>query len=418
MTVSAYRARVLDRELTLSLQSAGAVVIEGPKASGKTMTALQAAADVIRLDVDDTVRQAIAIDPSLVLDRAPPLLIDEWQLEPTIWNHVRRAVDDRGLPGQFILTGSAVPRDDAVRHSGAGRFIHLRMRPMTLSEAGHSTDRISFASVMTGASIAAPEPGLTVRDLAQRSAIGGWPRHLGLSAAQAQRQMQGYLADICNVDVREIDGVRRNPRAVMRLITSLSRNIACPASIEALAADVNGRDGAMKADTVRNYLDVLARLMITDDVPAWQPSLRSRIRLRGASIRHLADPALAVAAVKASPARLLADLRWFGFVFESTVVRDLRVYAEALGGSVFHYRDGSNLEVDIVVELPGGEWAAFEVKLGATREIVDAAAASLIALRDKVNAEPPVALGVITGTGYGTVRPDGVLTIPIGSLGP
>lgn len=417
MAGPAYRPRVLDAELVDALGSAGAVVIEGPKASGKTMTALQVAAAVVRLDIDDAAREAISIDPSLVLDRLAPLLIDEWQVEPAVWNHVRRAVDDRGLPGQFILTGSAVPRDDAVRHSGAGRFIHLRLRPMTLSESGHSTGRISFADVMAGASVSAPEPGLSVPALAERAAIGGWPRHLGLDAVHAQRLMRGYLADICNVDVQQIDGVRRNPRSVMRLLTSLARNTACPASIESLTADANGPDGAIKNDTIRGYLDVLARLMITDDAPAWQPSLRSRIRLRGTSVRHLADPALAVAALRASPARLLADLRWFGLLFESMVVRDLRVYAEALGGSVFHYRDGSGLEVDVIVELGDGHWAAFEVKLGATKAIVDAAASNLIALRTKVDAPPPVALGVITGTGYGTVRrEDGVLTIPIGAL--
>ncbi len=213
----AYRARVIDGELAQSLQSIGAVVIEGPKACGKTETARQAAKSEVRLDVDQTARQAIAVDPSLVLDGPTPRLIDEWQMELDIWNHVRRAVDDRGQPGQFILTGSAVPRDDASRHTGAGRFIHLRMRPMTLSETGNSTDAISFADVVGGKSVSCPEPGLTVRDLAQRVAIGGWPGHLSLSATQAQRAMRGYLQDICNVDVRRIDGVRRDPKSVMRL---------------------------------------------------------------------------------------------------------------------------------------------------------------------------------------------------------
>lgn len=412
----AYRARVIDGELAQSLRSIGAVVIEGPKACGKTETARQAAKSEVRLDVDQTARQAIAVDPSLVLDGPTPRLIDEWQMEPDIWNHVRRAVDDRGQLGQFILTGSAVPRDDASRHTGAGRFIHLRMRPMTLSETRHSTDVISFADVIGGESVSCPEPGLTVRDLAQRVAIGGWPGHLGLNATQAQRAMQGYLQDICNVDVRRIDGIRRDPRSVMRLIQSLARNVACPVTLQSLVADANGKDGAMKAETVRGYLDVLSRLLITDDVSAWKPDLHSRTRLRAASIRHLADPALAVAATRASPARLLTDLNWFGFLFESMVVRDLRVYAEALGAQVFHYRDESGLEADVIIEMPDGRWAAFEVKLGASSALVDAAAANLLDLRDKVNADPPLALGVITGTGYGIVRKDGVLQIPIAAL--
>ena len=413
-----YRTRVIDGELAQSLRSIGAVVIEGPKACGKTETARQAARSEVRLDVDQTARQAIAVDPSLVLDGPVPRLIDEWQMEPEIWNHVRRAVDDRGQPGQFILTGSAVPRDDASRHTGAGRFIHLRMRPMTLSEAGHSTDAISFADVIGGKPVSCPEPGLTVRDLAERVAIGGWPGHLGLNATQAQRAMQGYLKDICNVDIRRIDGIRRDPRSVMRLIHSLARNVACPVTLQSLVADANGHDGALKVETVRGYLDILARLLITDDVSAWRPELRSRTRLRAASIRHLADPALAVAAAKASPARLLTDLNWFGFLFESMVVRDLRVYAEALGAQVFHYRDESGLEADVVVEMPDGRWAAFEVKLGASAAIVDGAASNLLTLRDRVNTGPPLALGVITGTGYGIVRKDGVLQIPIGALRP
>lgn len=178
--------------------------------------------------------------------------------------------------GQFILTGSAVPRDDASRHTGAGRFIHLRMRPMTLSETGHSTDVISFADVIGGKSVSCPEPGLTVHDLAQRVAIGGWPGHLGLNVTQAQRAMQGYLQDICNVDVHRIDGIRRDPKSVMRLIRSLARNVACPATLQSLVADANGKDGAMKVESVRGYLDALSRLLITDDVSAWKPDPRSR----------------------------------------------------------------------------------------------------------------------------------------------
>jgi predicted AAA+ superfamily ATPase len=202
----------------------------------------------------------------------------------------------------------------------------------------------------------------------------------------------------------------------MRLIQSLARNVACPVTLQSLVADANGPDGAMKVETVRGYLDVLSRTLITDDVPAWRPELRSRTRLRAASIRHLADPSLAVAAAGASPDRLLADLKWFGLLFESMVVRDLRVYAEALGAQVFHYRDESGLEADVIIEMPNSQWAAFEVKLGAGAAVVDEAASNLLKLRDKVDAAPPVALGVITGTGYGIVRKDGVVQIPIGSL--
>jgi predicted AAA+ superfamily ATPase len=411
----AYLARVIDGELEESLQSIGAVVIEGPRACGKTETARQAAKSEVRLDVDATARQAFAIDPSLALAGPVPRLIDEWQVDENVWDHVRRAVDERGKTGQFILTGSSVPRDNARRHTGAGRFIHLRMRPMTMSEVGHSINTISFAKVVAGEPASSAEPSLTVPDLADRLAIGGWPGYLRLNPMQAQRAMRGYLEDICNVDVQRLDEVRRDPRSVKRLIQSLARNIGCPVTVESLTKDANGKDGAMKVETVRRYLDVLSRLMITDDVTAWDPAMRSRTRLRAASIRHLADPALAIAAQGSSPGRLLKDLKWFGFLFESMVVRDLRVYAQAVGAQVFHYHDEDDLEVDAIVEMPDGGWAAFEIKLGAVPSIVDAAAANLLNLRRKVGT-PALALAVITGKGYGIVREDGVLQIPIGAL--
>jgi predicted AAA+ superfamily ATPase len=290
------------------------------------------------------------------------------------------------------------------------------MRPMTLAEAGYSRSTVSFAGVLAGDHVAAQDPGLSVPEIAERIVVGGWPAHLGLTPAQALRSMTGYIDDICRIDVRRLDGVRRDPTGVRRLLSSLARNAATPASVESMTSDANGEDGAMNPDTVRGYLDVLGRLMVTDDAPAWRAELRSRSRLRGTPVRHLADPALATAALNANPARLLRDLNWMGFLFESLVVRDLRVYAEALGGAVFHYRDNTGLEVDAIIELPDGRWAGFEIKLGSSPGVVDAAAASLLKLRDRVAGEQPLALGVITGTGYALSRPDGVLQIPIGSL--
>ena len=410
-----YRPRVVDALLTASLEAVGAVVLEGPKACGKTETARRAAASEVRVDTIDA-RQAFAISPGLLLGGAVPRLLDEWQVEPEIWNYVRHAVDDRQAKGQFILTGSAVPRDDQSRHPGAGRFIHLRMRPMTLAETGYSRGTVSLAAVLAGDRVAAQDPGLSVPEIAERIVVGGWPAHLGLSSAQALRSMTGYINDVCRIDVRRLDGMRRDPTGVRRLMSSLARNTATPASIESLTSDANGTDGVMHPDTVRGYLDALGRLMVTEDAPAWRPELRSRSRLRGTPVRHLADPALATAALNASPARLLRDLNWMGFLFESLVVRDLRVYAEALGGEVFHYRDNTGLEVDAIIELPDGRWAGFEVKLGSSPGVVDAAAASLLRLRDRVAGEGPLALGVITGTGYALSRPDGVLQIPIGSV--
>ncbi len=414
-----YRARVVDAELAASLASAGAVLVEGPKACGKTETARRAARSEVLLDVDRRARQAAAIDPSLVLDGDTPRLIDEWQREPAIWDHVRRAVDDRGATGQFILTGSAVPPDEETRHIGAMRIIRLRMRPMALSESGHSTGAVSLAAVLRSEPVRATDSGLTVRQIADLVSAGGWPGNLGLAVPQAQRRLRGYISEIARADVQRVDGVRRDPQVVTRLLRSLARNLATPAPIKLLRADVNGTDGNLKEETVSSYLDALARLMITEDLPAWSPGLRSRTRLRAASVRHFVDPSLAVAAVRATPARLLADLNWFGFLFENLVVRDLRVYAQALEAQIYHYRDESGLEADAIIEMPDGRWAAFEVKLGLGE--VDAAAEHLMKLKDRVDTDAtgqPLALAVITGTGYGYVRDDGVAVIPIGALCP
>lgn len=410
-----YRQRVMDAQLQEALGAAGAVVIEGPRACGKTETARQAATSEIRMDTP-AAQQAFAVDPALVLAGATPRLIDEWQEVPDLWNLVRHEVDDRRAPGQFVLTGSSVPRDDARRHSGAGRFIRLRMRPMALVESGHSARSVSLARVLAGEPVSAPDPGLRVGDLAERLVVGGWPGNLGLTPTQASLLNEGYLEDVCRLDVPRVDGVRRDPAGVRALLTSLARNTACAVSAEGLAADA-GADRSMKVETARAYLGALDRLLLTDDVPAWSPSLRSRTRLRTSPVRHLADPSLAVAALGAGPDALLADLNLMGLLFASLVVRDLRVLAGPLRGRIYHYRDAAGLEADAVIELPGGEWAAFEVKLGSYASVVDPAAAGLLRLRDRVAGRPPVALVVITGTGYSFTRPDGVLQVAAGALG-
>ena len=411
-----YRRRVIDDQLAASLEAVGAVVLEGPRAVGKTETGRHAARSEVRVDTP-AAAQAFAADPGLLLTGAAPRLLDEWQAEPGIWNEVRHEVDRRQRKGQFILAGSAVPRDDPARHSGAGRFIHLRMRPMTLAETGHSTGAVSLAAVLRGERPSSPDAGLRVADLAERIAVGGWPGHLGLTAGQAARALSGYVDDTCRVDVQRLDGVRRDPLGVRRLLESLARNIGTPASLESLTADANGADGGVLPETIGTYLRALERLMVAEDLQSWRPAIRSRARLRAAPVRHLADPSLAMAVLNASPSRLLREVGWMGFLFESLVVRDLRVYAGALGGRVFHYRDSNGLEADAVVELPDGAWAAFEVKLGSSPAVVDGAAANLIRLASVVDGPPPAALAVVTGTGYSFARPDGVLQIAVGALG-
>lgn len=401
------------------MRAVGAVVIEGPRACGKTATARQIAASEVLLDVDENARQAIAVDPSLVLNGPTPRLIDEWQIEPTVWNQVRRAVDDRADSGQFILTGSAVPSDDITRHTGAGRISRLRMRPMSLFEAGRSTGRISLAEMLAGRLTPSSDPGLAVTDLAEEVARGGWPGLRARSISDGLLAVRDYLDEIARVDVGRLDTSHRDPSRVARLLASLARNVATHVAATTLAKDTGGADGPLKDDTVREYLAALERLMVVEDQPAWAPHLRSRYRLRSAPKRHFVDPSLAVAALRAAPNALLKDLRLFGFLFESLVIRDLRVYAQAADAQVLQYRDSGGLEVDAIVQTGDGRWMAFEVKLGAGQ--IDEAAASLGRFAARIDTErcgSPALLGVIVATGYGYLREDGIAVIPIGALGP
>jgi uncharacterized protein len=411
-----YQPRIVDSELAARLSAAPqAVLIEGPKACGKTETARQVAASEILLDIDASARQAAALDPALVLDGAMPRLIDEWQIEPALWNHVRRWVDDGR--GQFILTGSAAPADDATRHTGAGRISRLRMRTMSLQEVGRSSADISLKAVLEGSATAAPDPGMDVRDLVEEICRGGWPGFRGLDLSQARRAVRDYLDEIRRADISNVDGIKRDPERVGRVLRSLARNVSTRVSATTLGAEAGGPAGAVDDDTVRSYLGALGRLMIVEDQPAWTPHLRSRVDLRSTPVRHFVDPSLAVAALAATPEQLLRDINLLGLLFESLVVRELRIYAQAIDGRVKQYRDNKDLEVDAIVETDDGRWAAFEINLGSSR--VDEGAANLTAFLRKVDTAKsglPSALGVIVGSGYGYVREDGIHVIPIGAL--
>lgn len=414
-----YMSRIVDGELKSRLSAAGAVVIEGPKACGKTETARRQAASSVLLDVDENARRAAAVDPSLVLDGATPRLLDEWQVEPELWNHVRRAVDDRGATGQFVLTGSSVPADEVARHTGAGRFSFLRMRPMTLYESGHTNGAVSLAALMAGEAPRSGDPGLTVKDLTDRVTVGGWPAQQSRRVPDASRAARDYLDQIRQVDVARVVGSRRDPAKVGQLLRSLARNTSTEAAATVLAADAGGGDGPLDRHTIADYLNALDRLMVTEDQPAWAPHLRSRASLRSSPKRHFVDPSLAVAALAAGPERLLRDLNFLGLLFESLVVRDLRVLAQPLDGRVLHYRDDYGVEADAVIELTDGRWAAFEIKLGAG--LVEEGAQSLLRFRDSIDtgrSGEPALLGVISGTGFGYTRNDGIAVIPIGALAP
>lgn len=416
-----YVPRIADEELADRLEAVGAVVVEGPKACGKTATARQVAASEVLLDVDRNARRMAGINPGRLLPGDRPRLIDEWQLEPEIWNHVRRAVDDSAAPGQFLLTGSAVPSDDATRHSGAGRFGRLRMRPLSLHETIRPETCISLKRLLDGAPQEADQSSLALHELAELVSAGGWPGHIGQPLKRILVANRDYLNEIRRVDVPDVSGGRRDPVRVGRLLRSLARNVATPVATSKLAAEASADGEAMKPQTAARYLEALERLMIVEDQLAWSPHLRSRTVLRAAPVRHFVDPSLAVAALRATPERLLQDLRFFGLLFESLVIRDLRIYAQAADAEVFHYREKDGLEVDAVVEGADGRWAAFEVKLG--ERWVDQGAHNLRRLADRMTAgrhrhPPPSALAVIVPNGYGYVGQDDVGVIPIGALGP
>lgn len=414
-----YLDRVVDAEVPIGLRSARAVLIEGPKACGKTWTGQHFARSEMLLEERPDLWGIAAQAPGLLLDGATPRLLDEWQRVPELWHLVRAACDRRGRPGQFILTGSAVPADELTRHSGAGRVSRVCMRPMSLWETGLSTGTVSLREMLDGRAISPGESRMEVPDLVEAACRGGWPQLVDAPMTEARRFTRDYLNDICRVDVSAVDGIRRSPTGVMRLIRSLARNISTTAGLQKLAAETGG-EVPLNRTTVKQYLDVLSRLFVVEDLPSWNTHLRSRASLVRAPKRHFVDPSLAPAALGAGPQRYLDDLNAFGYLFESMAVRDLRIYAQATGAFVCHYRDTYGLEADAVIETADGRWIAAEVKLGGAPTI-DSAAQALLKLRDRVAQERAagiVRLMVITGGRYCYERPDGVAVVPLASLGP
>lgn len=415
-----YRPRIIDHELERLLAASGGVLIEGPRACGKTVSARQRAESEVRLDVDP-VGPVLAVDPALLLDGPRPRLVDEWQLAPILWDHVRRAIDDApGRPGQFILTGSAAPPEHALHHSGAGRIARLRMRPMASAESGRSSGEHSLAALLAGEPpVAAVAPPASLHEVAEEVVGGGWPSLLDAAPDAAQAVLGGYLSDVARIDLGQVDGARRDPVRLERFLRAYARHVATEASAVALARDTAGADGAIDRETAAGYVRALERVFVIEELPAWGPHMRSRYPLRRAPKRHFVDPSLAAAALRATPGALASDPELLGLLFESMVVRDLRVYAQASGGAVAHHRDSSGLEIDAIVDLHDGRWGAFEVKLGSGR--LDQAAAALRRFASAVDVErsgAPAVLGIVTSTEFGYVRDDGVAVLPHRLLGP
>ena len=417
-----YLKRIADRVLQERLAASGAVLIEGPKWCGKTRTALEnSKSHLFMQDPDKAISYLKAADtkPSLLLKGDTPRLLDEWQTAPVLWDAVRFMVDQRGKSGQFILTGSAVPKDNVVQHTGTGRISRLLMRPMSLYESMESNGSVSLKALFDGETEIDNFSTLTIEQITFAIVRGGWPASIGESEKIALRHAIDYVEAIINVDISRVDGIEKNPVRVRALLRSLSRNISTLATIRTIHDDIamGDADESISEKTISQYLGALDRIFVTENLPAWNPALRSKTAIRTSPKRQFVDPSIAAAVMRLTPSRLLEDFNYFGFLFESLCDRDLRIYAEAIDGQVFHYRDGSGLEADAVIALNDGRWAAVEVKLG-SKEIEDAAV-HLLELKNKVNTEKmrePSFLMILTGTEIAYRREDGVYVVPLGCL--
>ena len=423
MEKKGYRPRIIDNKIEEYLGVFGALCIEGPKWCGKTWTSsFHSRSEIYLGDPAGNFqnRNLAELSPDLVLQGETPRLIDEWQEVPPLWDAVRFHVDQSSEKGLFILTGSSTPNHKGILHSGAGRIARIRMRPMSLYESGNSSGMVSLGdlcadrmeSVMTG------EVRLT--DLIGYILRGGWPASLGLSIKEASLLPQQYLDAIVDDDVYRIDGVKRDTTKIRLLLRSLARNESTTATNRSLKNDVKEKDDEdIDVDTIASYLDIFSRLFLIENQQPFSSKIRSSVRVKQAEKRHFADPSLAAALLGATEEKLLGDLNTLGFLFEALCERDLRIYTDAFGGQLYHYQDYQNREVDAVIQLPGGEWCAFEIKLGANQ--IDEAAAVLVILKNDIAKEPggipPKVLCVVCGMSNAAYkRADGVYVVPITAL--
>ena len=419
-----YKARVADALLKDKLEAKGAVVIEGPKWCGKTTTAMQVAKSVIRMDEPsrrDTNIQMADIAPERLLQGDTPRLIDEWQIAPKLWDATRYEVDTRGEEGQFILTGSAVPvESEEMTHSGTGRFTWLTMRPMSLFESGESTGEVSLGELFENPGQIKGINPLDIDRLAFLICRGGWPPAVDMKEKAALAQAFDYYDAVVKSDINRADGVSKNPERVKRLMRSFARNQGGQVPNTSIRDDIMANDAeGMNEYTVASYITALKKIFVIEDMPAWNPNLRSKTSIRTSDTRYYVDPSIATAALGIGPRDLLNDLNTMGLMFETMCVRDLRVYAEFLDGEVMHYRDKSGLECDTVIHLRNGSYGLAEIKLGG-QKLIKEGAANLKALAAKIDTTKmpaPSFMMIVAGTGdFAYRREDGIFIVPIGCL--
>jgi predicted AAA+ superfamily ATPase len=396
-------------------------LIEGPKWCGKTSSAEEMAKSVLYMQDPDTSKANILMaesKPSLLLDGETPRLLDEWQVAPELWNAVRFAVDKRHANGQFILTGSVIPTRTTDMHTGTGRIARMRMRTMSLFETGESTGEISLGALFDDGTEIEGKSNISIEQLAFLINRGGWPAVAGETNEKiALTVAVDYLEAVANEDISKADGVEKNPDWVKSLMRSLSRNISGEARASTILNDLYNNGEALSQATVDQYIAALKKIFVIEDLPAWSARLRSKTAIRTTAKRHFADPSIATAALRATPKRLLSDFETFGFLFESLCIRDLRIYAESIDGSVYHYRDKSGLEIDAIIELADGRWGAAEIKMGAGQ--IEEASKNLLKLKQVIDTKKmnePSFLMVLTGTEYAFQMKNGILVVPIGCL--
>lgn len=419
-----YRNRVVDSILQEKLEGKGAVLIEGPKWCGKTTTAEQIAKSVLYMDDPQSKEQNVnmaALNPKRLLSGETPRLIDEWQIAPKLWDAIRFEVDHRDDLGQFVLTGSAVPPDTKeITHSGTGRFSWLMMRPMSLYESGESTGEVSLSRLFEGKGEVDGESKLDLERIAFLICRGGWPRSIDMRDKIALNQAIDYYDAVVHSDINRADGVEKNPERVKRLMRSLARNQGQQIANTAIAADIAANnESTINQETVAGYISALKKIFVVEDMPAWNPNLRSKSAIRTSDTRYFVDASIAAAALGIGPNDLINDLNTMGFLFETMCVRDLRVYAEALGGSVYHFRNKAGLECDAVVHLRNGSYGLIEIKLGGEK-LIREGVETLTSLTESIDTskmkEPAFRMILTAADQYAYRREDGICIVPVGCL--
>ena len=419
-----YKKRIADKLLQDQLEAAGVVLIEGSKWCGKTTTAEHMARSVLYMDHPKRKQEYLVMaenNPELLLEGAEPRLLDEWQIAPQLWDTARFLADRRKGTGHFIFTGSAVPADGSkISHTGTGRFAWITMRPMSLWESEESNGSVSLLRLFDGQFQASVAPESSLEEVAYMLCRGGWPASIDMNRQAALKQSKNYVDAVCKHDISRVDNVKRDASFALRLMRSYARNQGTQVPISVIYSDLSSsKDDTLSEETISSYISALKKIFVIEDMPAWNPNLRSKTAIRSSDTRYFVDPSIATAALGLGPKDLMNDLNTFGLFFETMAIRDLRIYAEALDGEVFHYRDKNGLECDAVVHLRNGNYGLIEIKIGG-ETLIEEGAASLRKLSEKIDTtkmKSPSFLMVLTAVGsYVYKRSDDVLVVPISCL--